>query len=330
MVGKKRVVVQSASIVKSGTMNSSIDQVAEIPRKRRSARPAILAIALSVVAIVALAAISIATHENYLFGILFMVGWIAMLIGSISAAIRRRGLLSALLLFAFVVVLLALVDWGASPAAREAARRNSCANNLHEIGRALLEYESIHGGLPPQYTTDANAKPLHSWRTLILPFLEQNALSSAIHSDEAWDSPSNKIATQTKLEIFCCPSDKNELPSHTSYVAVLGPKTAWNGQQRTKLSDIKDGPANTILLIEMKSNIHWAEPRDVSLDDVSLDDRSKTLQSQHLIHDGGFNALFADGHVEFIPSTISRADLEAMLSIDGGEKVDREKWQVQR
>lgn len=265
-----------------------------------------------------------------IYGILFMVVWAAIFCGAVWTAAVKRYWLSLLLFATFTVILLSLVDTGASPAAREAAYRNTCANNLHEIGKALLEYESIHGNLPPEYTTDENGKPMHSWRTLILPFIEQKALSAAIHLDEAWNGPNNKMAEQAKLEIFCCPSDINPLPNHTSYVAVVGPNTAWNSQEGTKLSDIKDGAANTILLIELNSDIQCGEPRDVSLDDVLRENRSTGLQPHHLNHDGGFNALFADGHVEFIPSTIPRADLEAMLSIDGGEKVDREKWQRSR
>ena len=43
-------------------------------------------------------------------------------------------------------------------------------------------------------------------------------------------------------------------------------------------------------------------------------------------HAGGFNATFADGHVEFIPEDIPWTDFEVMLTIAGGEKVDRDKW----
>src|SRR4051812_5995401 len=57
--------------------------------------------------------------------------------------------------------------------ARPAAYRNACSNNLKQIAVALQNYSAMYDALPPAYTTDAEGKPLHSWRTLILPYLEE-------------------------------------------------------------------------------------------------------------------------------------------------------------
>src|SRR5204863_3233790 len=56
---------------------------------------------------------------------------------------------------------------------REGARRSQCKNNLKQIALALRQYEAEYHALPPAYTVDADGKPLHSWRTLILPYLDQ-------------------------------------------------------------------------------------------------------------------------------------------------------------
>ncbi len=64
-------------------------------------------------------------------------------------------------------------------AAREAARRVQCSNNLKQIGLALHNYNAAYKSLPPPYTVDANGQKLHSWRTLILPFIEQKRHLSA-------------------------------------------------------------------------------------------------------------------------------------------------------
>ncbi len=61
-------------------------------------------------------------------------------------------------------------------AAREAARRAQCQNNLKQIGLALLNYESTFRSFPPAVFTDDHGKPMKSWRVAILPFLEQQAL----------------------------------------------------------------------------------------------------------------------------------------------------------
>src|SRR4029453_12945484 len=60
--------------------------------------------------------------------------------------------------------------------AREAARRTQCKNNLKQIGLALHNYADVYGSFPPAYIADETDKPMHSWRVLILPFLDQDQL----------------------------------------------------------------------------------------------------------------------------------------------------------
>src|SRR5260370_743998 len=55
---------------------------------------------------------------------------------------------------------------------REPARRSQCKNNLKQIGLALHNYHDVYGSFPPAYFVDASGKPMHSWRVLILPFLD--------------------------------------------------------------------------------------------------------------------------------------------------------------
>jgi len=60
------------------------------------------------------------------------------------------------------------------------ARRAQCSNSLRQIALALITYEHVHNELPPAYTVDAKGRPLHSWRTLILPYLEYESLYKTI------------------------------------------------------------------------------------------------------------------------------------------------------
>jgi len=61
-----------------------------------------------------------------------------------------------------------------------AARRMHCSNNHRQIGIGLLAYESVYKALPPAYTFDEKGAKLHSWRALILPFIEQQNLYAEI------------------------------------------------------------------------------------------------------------------------------------------------------
>ena len=73
--------------------------------------------------------------------------------------------------------------------ARQSAIRSQCVNNEKQIGLAIHNYIASHGSFPPAYTQDNAGKPLLSWRVLILPYIEQDALFKEFHLDEAWDSP---------------------------------------------------------------------------------------------------------------------------------------------
>ena len=192
---------------------------------------------------------------------------------------------------------------------------------------ALQAYEKDHGSLPPAYTADATGKPLHSWRTLLLPYLEQEALFKKLRLEEPWDSPNNLSATQFQEVLYECPSDTTLGPYDTSYVAIIGPGTIWSVKGSTNRSDITDDPRDTILFVEMhNSGIKWAEPRDLDLNNLPPGITKQNLLHSLSNHAGGFNAVFADGHVAFIREDIPWADFEAMLTIAGGEKVDRDKW----
>ena len=76
------------------------------------------------------------------------------------AAIAGSVLLAGVCVISILIALLL----PAVQAAREAARRTQCKNNLHQIGIALQNYRSEHGTFPPAYIADEDGKPMHSWR----------------------------------------------------------------------------------------------------------------------------------------------------------------------
>ena len=57
-------------------------------------------------------------------------------------------------------------------APREAGRRASCFNHMHQLGLALQSYYERNKTFPSAYTTDKDSKPRHSWRTLMLPYMQ--------------------------------------------------------------------------------------------------------------------------------------------------------------
>jgi prepilin-type processing-associated H-X9-DG protein len=207
---------------------------------------------------------------------------------------------------------------------RPVSRRSQCKNNLKQIGLALYNYHDKYGSFPPAYVADENGRPIHSWRVLLLPFLEQVPLYNRYRFDEPWDGPHNKKLADTILPIFNCPSGDHGGTgidsTMTNYVVIVGPATAWPENGPTALKDFSDGPPNTLLVVEVANcGIHWMEPRDLHVGQMAPTINAKSGQGISSRHTGGANVLAADGSVRFIPESLSIEDLRAWLSAHAGD-----------
>ncbi|MBA3480519.1 MAG: DUF1559 domain-containing protein, partial [Pirellulales bacterium] len=223
--------------------------------------------------------------------------------------------------------------------------RNSCLNNLKQIGLALSNYESAHGAYPPPFVADADGKPMHSWRVLILPYMEHQSLYAAYNFDEPWDGPNNRKLWDQMPDVYSCPGvdqarrrgvlSRDEAPEHTShYVAVVDRSTIWNVDRPTSYSAISDGPSNTILLVEYSGGrLPWTAPVDLTLEEAIDELTSDNPQGHVHVIDSYFStamyhrfrlALFGDAHGRSFPGEMDREEARALLTIAGGEALDVE------
>jgi prepilin-type processing-associated H-X9-DG protein len=222
-------------------------------------------------------------------------------------------------------ILLALL-LPAVQAAREAARRAQCNNNLKQIGLAMHNYHALHNCFPPAFIPDENGKPKHSWRVLLLPFMEEQALYAQYRFDEPWNGPHNKALAARMLSVYRCPSDSDTTPGKTSYAMLVGPHAISDGPTPRRLSDIKHGSSNTIMIVEAAgAGINWLDPRDLDTADM-FGERGPAeglfgYTEINSCHPNGANALFADGSVHYLSTSMDSKTLEAMTTIDGGEAV---------
>jgi prepilin-type N-terminal cleavage/methylation domain-containing protein len=232
---------------------------------------------------------------------------------------RKRGftLIELLVVIAIIAILIALL-LPAVQQAREAARRSQCENNLMQIGLALHHYHEAFGSFPPAYVADENGKPMHSWRVLILPFLEQNALYDQYDFSEPWDGPTNSRLLESRPSVYACPSHSGATVE-TAYLAVSGEQTVLAGPQAISLSDITDEFWNTVLVVEAsRAAVPWMKPDDLDPATIVSIGNPPGFASDHV---GGINVLMGDGAVLFISQSILPDTLKALFTRDGGEVV---------
>lgn len=203
-------------------------------------------------------------------------------------------------------------------AAREAARRMQCTNNMRQIALAIHNYHDTYQSLPPAYTVDENGNRLHSWRTLILPYMEASSLYSSIDFSKPWDDPANAQARQSEIAAYRCPS-RNLGPGMTNYLAPSAPGTAFPGSEPVTFDDITDGTSNTIMVIEVDDEmaVHWMEPNDITPDEFV--EMLKNSNRSSIPHTGGRNAAFCDGSVTFITQYATEKSLWSLFSIHAGD-----------
>ncbi len=203
-------------------------------------------------------------------------------------------------------------------AAREAARRMQCSNNMKQIALAMFNYESTYRTFPPAFTTDQDGQPLHSWRTLILPYMEQQALYSQIDLAKPWDDPVNLPFASIVIPAYACPSAQVDAPEKTCYQVVVDQGGVFAGASACKLGSITDGTSNTLLVVETEpyNAVPWMSPRDTNLSGFL--NRNQAGRSAHT---HGANVAMADGSVRFLSDDLDQASAAALVSKGAGDSV---------
>ena len=200
-----------------------------------------------------------------------------------GTSIRRSlgfTLVELLVVITIIGILIALL-LPAVQAAREAARRVSCQNNLKQLALALQQYHEKVGRFPP---VTVSSPYDHTWVPMILSHIEQEALAMQYRWDKNWKNQANQPVITTRLQVLLCPSaegtgrvddigsgkkaatsdysspsgvsnelkQKGFIPPIKDVRGIMGPNRA------TPMARIHDGSSNTIILAEDAGRPeHW-------------------------------------------------------------------------
>ncbi len=294
-------------------------------------------------------------------------------------------LVELLVVIAIIGVLVGLL-LPAVQAAREAARRMQCSNNLKQMGLGLHNFHDTRNRLPsgsywPLGSGGDRNGTEATWITHLLPFVEQENLFKTGDFTRGFGNGSathpNTRITSTFLPLFKCPSDVDvELSAWGASVAWargnyaanngIGPMTEvtapvltrpqgvfmMNSQNR--LTDIKDGTTNTVMVSELLKSpgaadwrgvMHYPEgalyhhnqtpnspvpdefrrnmcltiPRAPCIPTTTSFSPKRITLTARSNHTGGVNVLLGDGSVHFVSNNINLSTWRALSSPSLGE-----------
>lgn len=196
----------------------------------------------------------------------------------------------------------------------------ACKQNLRRIAQALNNYAKDYGTYPPAVTRNSAGVPMHSWRILILPYLGEEALYKLYDLEKPWNSVENSGLLWQIPAVYVSPANVNRVVAgESNYMLIRGPSTLFPPAGPWSPGAIRDGAANTLLVVETNNTvITWTDPTDLEFAVLPAQFGSGGLGGTHA---GGATVVFADGQPGWLPSDTSKSVLDSLVTPAGGEAV---------
>ena len=257
-------------------------------------------------------------------------------------------LVELLVVIAIVAVLLSLL-LPAVQAARAAAQKMHCKNNLRQIGLALQVYHDTNGALP--IGCDRCKTRRIAWSVYLLPFIEEKEAWGKFDTNYPYLARENLPATQRVISTYLCPSthrrswdrdgdtsgarnhngrdDPGDRMGMTEYGGMFGAANVEpmaNGvmiyDRAVRLRDVTDGKTHTIAVTEdtgrgWRLDGEWANGQNIFDQSGPINDtQNNEMWSDH---PGGVHAVFCDASVRFLNEEMEMNVLNAACTRAGRE-----------
>jgi prepilin-type processing-associated H-X9-DG protein len=241
---------------------------------------------------------------------------------------RRLAIAGLVLGTAGVVLATLAFVWVVLASFRQTADRVACANNLRQLGLGVSLYTDRQKVFPPATfpTHDFDPEKRTSWIALILDYVDVHPEKDRRYADlqgrlalaQPWDVPPNREVSHLVLPFCICPAHpaSDDLVGRTDYVGLsgLGIDAATYSEKNARIGafgydrllrpvDVTAGLAFTLQATETaQDNGPWLAggPSTVRGIDPDVDDYIGENRSFGGFHPGGMNALWMDGHVDFL------------------------------
>lgn len=206
--------------------------------------------------------------------------------------------------------------------ARDRSTRMIDANSFKQVALSFVNFHDTNRGFfPAPASARRSDEAIVSWRMQIAPYLGMDAYHRDYHYDEPWNSPANRAICDFKHPQYC----HHRAPNSSRFTNIVMPTgTGTIGENPVTLDDITDPHDQTIIVMSLqRSDILWHEPRDLSISEITrAPDNPDRILIRGRPFEGGYCA-FVDSSIDWLPANIKYDTLVAMLTIAGGESIDK-------
>jgi prepilin-type N-terminal cleavage/methylation domain-containing protein/prepilin-type processing-associated H-X9-DG protein len=261
---------------------------------------------------------------------------------------RKAFSLVELLVVIAVIGLLISLLLPAVQAAREAARRLGCSNNLHQIGIGMHGYHDANRHFPPGGIEIRSLTSLSrfdarqiAWSALVLPYVEQKGVYSMLDLTKPFDDSANTAGAANVLTLYLCPSVSRsscvvQKRGACDYGGIMGQTLSPTGTLEDgvmidkepetgylAIKDISDGTAHTLMVSEDAAwnDGQWINGQNVFVVSWPINTPPNGDNEIRSKHPGGANGLFCDGSVRFLVSELDTDTLKGICTRAGKEVI---------